>query len=111
LRKVGSENAHGRVQNAENGFGFEFLERYHKDGDEFLKNIARVTDDETWVLFENVETKEQSKQWMHTQSPKKSRNFVNKLFLSARKLMATVFWERKRVLMVEFMQQRITITS
>jgi hypothetical protein len=30
---------------------------------------------------------------------------------SARKLMATVFWDRKGVLVVEFMQQRTTVTS
>jgi hypothetical protein len=30
--------------------------------------------------------------------------------LSARKLMATVFWDRKGVLMVDFMQQETTIT-
>jgi hypothetical protein len=47
----------------------EFLERYHKDGDEFLNHIVGVTGDETWVSFMNVETKEQSKQWMHTHSP------------------------------------------
>jgi hypothetical protein len=43
-----------------------FLERYHKDGDEFLNHIVRVTGDETWASFVTVETKEQSKQWMHT---------------------------------------------
>jgi hypothetical protein len=42
-----------------------FLERYHKDGDEFLNHIVRVTGDETWVSFVNVEIKGQSKQWMH----------------------------------------------
>jgi hypothetical protein len=26
-----------------------FLERYHKDGDEFLYHIVRVAGDETWV--------------------------------------------------------------
>jgi hypothetical protein len=31
--------------------------------------------------------------------------------LSARKLMATVSWDMKGVLMVEFMQQGITLTS
>jgi hypothetical protein len=31
---MGFENAHGHAQNAENGFGFDFLERYHKEGDE-----------------------------------------------------------------------------
>jgi hypothetical protein len=28
-----------------------FLERYHKDGDEFLNHIVRVTGDETCVSF------------------------------------------------------------
>jgi hypothetical protein len=42
---MGSENAQGCAQNKESGFGFDFLEQYHKDGDEFLKHI--VTGDET----------------------------------------------------------------
>jgi hypothetical protein len=37
-----------------------FLERYHKDSDEFLNHIARIIDNETWVSFVNVETEEQS---------------------------------------------------
>jgi hypothetical protein len=104
-----SENAHGCAQNAENGFDFDFLERYHEDGDEFLNHIVRVTGDKTWVSFVNGETKEQSKRWMHTNSPNKPKNF--KQTLSARKLMATVFRDRKGVLMVEFMQQGTTVTS
>jgi hypothetical protein len=39
-----------------------FLQRYHKHGGEFLNRIVRVTGDETWVSFVNVETKEQSNQ-------------------------------------------------
>jgi hypothetical protein len=62
LPKMGSENVHRCAQNAENGFGFDFLQRYHKDSDEFLSHIIRVTGDETWVSFVNVEIKEQSKQ-------------------------------------------------
>jgi hypothetical protein len=57
----------------------------------------------------NVETKEQSKERMHTHLPNKPKTF--KQTLSTRKLMATVFWDRKGVLMVEFMQQGTTITS
>jgi hypothetical protein len=57
----------------------------------------------------NVETKEQSKQWMHTHSPNKPRKF--KQTLSVRKLMATVFWDMKGVLLVDFMPQGTTITS
>jgi hypothetical protein len=39
---------------------------FHKDGEEYLSHIVRVTDDKTCVSFVNVETKQQSKQWMHT---------------------------------------------
>jgi hypothetical protein len=86
-----------------------FPKHYHKDGNELLNHIVRVTDDETWVSFVNVETKVQSKQWMQTYSPNKPKKF--KQTLSTRKLMATVFWGRKGVQMVEFLQQGMTITS
>jgi histone-lysine N-methyltransferase SETMAR len=43
-----------------------------------------------------------------THSPNKSKKFKQ---VSARKLMATVFWDRKGVLMVEYMQQGTTVTS
>jgi hypothetical protein len=65
--------------------------------------------DETWVSFVNVETKEQSKQWMHTHSQNKPKKL--KQTLSARKLMATVFWDRKGMLMVEFMQEPNNVRS
>jgi hypothetical protein len=87
----------------------DFLERSHKDGDVFINHSIRVTGDETWVSFMNVETKEQSKQSMHTHSPNQPKKFKQKL--SVRKLMAAVFWDRKGVLVVEFMQQGGTITS
>jgi hypothetical protein len=57
----------------------------------------------------NVETKEQSKQWMCTHSPNKPKKF--KQLLSARKLMEAVFWDRKGILIMQFMQQKATITS
>jgi hypothetical protein len=58
--------------------------------------------------FVNDETKEQSKQWMHTHSPNKLNKFKQ---TSSRKLMAAVFWGGKGVMMVEFMQQGTTVTS
>jgi hypothetical protein len=81
-----------------------FLERYPKDGDEYLNHILRVAGDEIWVSFVNAETKEQSKQWMHTRSPIKPKKFKQKL-------METVFWDGKGVPMVDFMQQGTIITS
>jgi hypothetical protein len=59
-----------------------FLERYHKDCDEFLDHIVQVTGDETWVSFVNAETNEQSKQWMHMHSPKKLTKFSQTLSTS-----------------------------
>jgi hypothetical protein len=61
LHKTGSENAQSCAQNAENGFGFDFdfLEHYHKDGEEFLNHTT--TGDETWALCVNVEIKDLSK--------------------------------------------------
>jgi histone-lysine N-methyltransferase SETMAR len=84
-----------------------FLQRYHDEGDEFLDKI--VTGDETWVKFVNVETKEQSRQWMNTHSQNKPRKF--KYSLANRKLMATVFWDGKGVLLIEFMEPGTTITT
>jgi hypothetical protein len=66
-----------------------FLELHHKDGEEFLSHILRVTGDETWVLFVNIETKQQSKQYVHTHSPGKPKKFkqtsARKLFLGTGK--------------------------
>jgi hypothetical protein len=78
------------------------LERYHKDSDEFLNHIIRVTSDETCISFLNVETKEKS--------PNKMKS-LNDHCLPARKLMKTVLQEKKGVQMAEFMQQETTITS
>jgi hypothetical protein len=40
-----------------------------------LNHIDRVTGGETWVSIVTVQTKEQSKQWMHTHSPNKPKKF------------------------------------
>jgi hypothetical protein len=52
-----------------------FLERYHKDCDDFLSHTVQVTGDETCVSFVNIKTKEQSKQLMQTHPPNKSKKF------------------------------------
>jgi hypothetical protein len=39
-----------------------FLESYHKDGDEILNHIVRVTGNKTWVSFSNFETKKAVKE-------------------------------------------------
>jgi hypothetical protein len=84
-----------------------FSVRYHKDCNEFLNHIVPVIGDETWVSFVSVETKEQSKQWMHTHSPNKPKKF--KQMLPARKLMAAVFCDRTGMLVVEFIKPGTTL--
>jgi hypothetical protein len=49
-----------------------FFEWCHKDGNEIFSHIMIITGNKTWASFVNVETKEQSKQWMHTHSHNKT---------------------------------------
>jgi hypothetical protein len=44
-----------RLQRMASAFA-DILEQYHKGDYEFLNHIIRVTGDETWVSFVNVET-------------------------------------------------------
>ena len=78
------------------GSVLKFLTRYAQEGDEFLDTI--VTGDETWVFRYTPESKQQSLQWRHTQSPrtKKIQNF-------SKKILASLFWDRKGILLVDFM--------
>jgi transposase len=90
------------------GSALTFLKRYWEEGGEFLDRI--VTGVETWVQFVNTEKKEQSKQWrMHTHSPNKPKKF--KQTPLNKKLMATVFWDRKGILLTEFIAPGTTIPS
>jgi hypothetical protein len=65
-----------------------------------------VTGDETWVHYTTPEMKQQSCQWKHPESPK-LRKF--KQTLSAGKVMASVFWDRKGLLLCEFMPAGTTV--
>jgi len=58
-----------------------------------------VTMNETWMPMFNPETKRQSAQWKHTDSPlpKKFR-----LTASAEKMMVAMFWDSEGVILVAF---------
>lgn len=84
----------------------DFLNEIDNNSDEFLDSI--VTGDETWCHYVTPETKQQSRQWKHSESPKPKKF---KQTLSAGKIMATVFWDRQGVLLVEFMPRGTTINS
>jgi hypothetical protein len=101
----------GAYKTQRNASALTFLKRYRKDNNEFLSHIIRLTGDETWVSFVDVETKEQSAiKAVDAHIHQISRKSLNKR-LPARKLVATVFWDSRRVLLVEFMQQGTTISE
>jgi hypothetical protein len=55
---MGSENAHGYAQNAENGLSICGLFEVIQQKQPCIFNDILVTCDETWVSFMNGETKE-----------------------------------------------------
>jgi len=72
----------------------------------FLDSL--VTTDETWVHYFTPESKHSSMQWHHPESPKPKKA---KITFSAGKVMATIFWESKGVLYVDFLTERCTINA
>ena len=70
--------------------------------DDFL--LCLVTVDETWVHYYEPENKAQSRQWVGPGSlrPKKFKTQP-----SAGKVMATVFWDAKGVIMLDFYPREV----
>ena len=81
------------------------LKRF-RSKDDFLLHL--VTVDETWVHYYEPENKAQSRQWVGPGSPRPKRF---KTQPSAGKVMATVFWDAKGVIMLDFLPKRSTITG
>ena len=67
-----------------------------------------VTTDETWVHYYTPETKQQSKQWKHVDSPPPKKA---KAIQSAGKVMASVFWDEKGILLIDYLPTGQTITG
>ncbi|GFW24283.1 uncharacterized protein TNCV_605321 [Trichonephila clavipes] len=67
-----------------------------------------VSGDETWISHNSPESKHQSMERRHTSSPVKAKA---KQMLSKCKIMATVFWDRLGILLVDFMSQGTMINS
>ena len=89
------------------GAALIFLERNEWDGNVFLDRI--VTGYETWISHNTPTCKLQSMEWSHSQSSNKPRKF--KQTESAQKLMATVFWDRQGVFLLDFMPRNTTINA
>ncbi|KAJ4443031.1 hypothetical protein ANN_04681 [Periplaneta americana] len=86
------------------GAALTFLQRYHDDGDEFLDRI--VTGDETWISHFTPETKQQSMHWRHSGSLVRTKF---KQTLSIWKVICTVFWDRKGILLIDSLPRGVVL--
>lgn len=100
-RKLTDQHKKNRMASA-----LSFLTQYHEDGDEIFDRI--VTGDETWIHHYTPEKKRQSLQWKHTRSPRVQKF---KTAESSLKVMATVFWDRQGVLLVDYLPKHETINK
>ena len=82
------------------------MKEYKAEGDSFLDCI--ITGDETWCHHYEPEAKWQSMEWPHVNSPSKKKF---KTLLSVGKVMGTVFWARKGVILLDFLEPGQTINS
>ena len=81
------------------------LKRF-RSNDDFL--LLLVTVDETWVHYYEPENKAQNRQWVGPGSPRPKKF---KTQPSAGKVMATVYWDARGVIMLDFLPKRSTITG
>ena len=84
----------------------QLLQRFRADPDDFLSRL--VTHDETWIHHFDPESKRQSLQWKHPWSPP-PRKF--RVTASAGKVMASVFWDSRGVIMIDYLEHGQTITG
>ncbi|GFU25763.1 histone-lysine N-methyltransferase SETMAR [Trichonephila clavipes] len=82
------------------------LVQFRRNKSEFWRRL--ITIDGTWIHHYPPETKIQSKQWTAKgeSAPKKA-----KTIFSARKVMATVFWDTHGVILIDYLQKGKTITE
>jgi histone-lysine N-methyltransferase SETMAR len=84
----------------------EILKRFEAEGDGFLGRI--VTGDETRVQYHQPETKKASEEWHHTSSPKPNKFRTQS---SAGKVMLTLFWDKRGVILEDYMPRGDPVTS
>jgi len=82
------------------------LQHYKTEGEAMLERI--VTGEETWIHHYQPETKQASRQWKHKESPTPTKL---KVVPSASKVIATVFWDMRGVLLVEFQELGRTVNA
>ncbi|GFO42285.1 histone-lysine N-methyltransferase SETMAR [Plakobranchus ocellatus] len=117
--KMGSKNVNGGSHLQRVEISQRLLQRCQQDnGDEDTTHIGvgpggdfqannnlfdnLITGDETWVHLNTPETKHDSMTWKHPSSPVTKKFKVQR---SAAKVMATVFWDAKGVILLDILPQ------
>jgi histone-lysine N-methyltransferase SETMAR len=82
------------------------LDHLNKNKTDFMHRF--ITMDETWIHHYTPESKQQSKQWTEAgcSAPKKRRSVP-----SARKVMASVFWDAEGILFIDYLEKGKIITG
>ena len=84
----------------------EILSLFEADEQNFLGWL--VTGDETWIHHYDPETKQQSMEWRHKNSPPPVKFKVQP---SAGKIMSTIFWDAEGIIMIDYLEDRKTING
>ena len=82
------------------------LDMYFEDEENFISRF--VTMDETWVFHYDPESKQQSMEWRKP-GERPPRKF--KVVTSAKKIMLSVFWDAKGIIMTDYLPHGKTITG
>ena len=84
----------------------ELLALFDSSPTDFATRV--VTGDETWIHHYDPETQAEARQWKHAESPAQKRPRMKP---SVGKIMMTVFWDSKGVLMTDFLEHKKTVTA
>ena len=103
--QMGAKNVNRRTQAEMPGCSSSIFAAHQIEGDQCFDH---GTGDEMWISYTNIESKRQSMQWRHSSSPK-AKKF--KEASSVKKIMATIFWDRKGILLIDFLERGLTINA
>lgn len=100
-RNLSIQDRHHRLHSSE-----ELLGLIQNNPEDFFARL--VTGDETWLYQWDPETKQQSMQWRHSGSPPPKKFKTQR---SSRKVMATIFWDAKGVILIDYLESGQSITG
>ena len=100
-RNLNMQDLHERVESSQ-----ELLEVYNANPENFHTRL--VTGDETWLHHWDPDTKKESMQWKRPDSPPPKKYLTQP---SASKVMATVFWDSKGIILIDYKPAGTSITG